>query len=122
MDSDMRAYSLAVMATAICLLTAGCRSNDYLGSSHNNFAGFPKRPVSVHQAVRKAHPHLSKTFELRLERCYRARKTNRPEIWVTLKDHHYHIVLDSCVNYDRGFYLEHAVKVHTVTGEVTPPK
>ncbi len=99
----------------------GC-SNDklYVGSTYSGFDDFPNTKISVQKAIELSEPYLEKTFELRkVGRDFVPEK--QTDIWVTLKNNWFYVVKDNYPSYTPGFYMKHAVKIHSDTGEIIQP-
>lgn len=92
----------------------------------NSLSGFDpvEHKVSPEEAVKLAQPHLETSFKLRMQDRAEDMKSDDPPFdHVTLKGKWYYVVRDNCLGaVNSEFYLPHAVRVHTKTGEVQEPK
>ncbi|MEM7467265.1 MAG: hypothetical protein AAF387_10310 [Pseudomonadota bacterium] len=103
------------------LIILGCSGETHFGSDHEGFGNFPETPIPVEVAIEISQPYLAETFTLR--QASRETNSNKdPVTWVTLRDGWYHIVKDNYPSYSPGFYLKHAVKINSITGEIIEPE
>lgn len=106
----------------LSLLVIGCTPYHF-GSYPEGAARFPDQPVSVIEAVEKAEPYLDESFRLRQKgRDQYDWPTWDPTLTVTLKGGYYYIVKDNYPYIYHSAYRAHAVKVHSKTGKLIPPK
>ncbi len=105
----------------IVFFLASCASVEYFSHSEKGFDDAPKTKVTIQKALSIAEPYLDITFQLRKEAMVRSTE-KEPIIWVSLKGGWYYFVKDNYPSYTPGFYLKHAVKVNSDTGELVEPK
>lgn len=81
----------------------------------------PPQPVSVKQALEIAQPYLDLCYQLK-EGQENTSDARTPSISICLKGNYYYIVKYEYPRIEQSFYVDHAVKVHKVTGAVISPR
>jgi hypothetical protein len=110
---------------ALVTLLAGCASDSALslGDPEEGLKPMPDCKVSPEQAAELAKPHLQRCFELRQQKRpgqMNSKGAHRDMVFV--KDDWYYVCRDNYTTIFADFYLPHAVRVHTQTGEVKEPQ
>jgi len=73
--------------------------------------------------LRQAKPHLDKCFELRKKgRPEHMNNDDEPIDYITVNHGWYYIMRDCYPTPYKNYYTDHAVRVHTQTGELKEPE
>ncbi|MBL7544797.1 MAG: hypothetical protein JNL11_13350 [Bdellovibrionaceae bacterium] len=119
-----------LVIVVILLLVAACiyvfliKEPTNLGDSKSGFTNPPQNVhVDAQTAVQLAQPFLENSYALRRKmRGEIQQNPNRePVIRLLLKGAWYFVSLDDYPSMTNYYYLQHAVRVHTDTGQVIPP-
>ena len=120
----MAFVGLLLSCVAAWWLTRAGETWQYCGSDFEGFKSARGCRVSPSKAVELAEPHLQQSFELR-SRDWAEWNSKRmpPHNVVTRKGDWYYVARDDLPpSMTLSFYLAHAVRVHTQTGEVIEPQ
>lgn len=115
----------SVLAVVLLTLLTGCANDSALslGAVEDGLKPMPDCKISPEQAAELARPHLERCFELRQQkRPAQMKNKDAPIDKVFVKGDWYYVCRDNYPGIFSDFYLPHAVRVHTQTGEVKGPE
>lgn len=104
-------------------LTRPREKTEWCGHTGSGFVALPDCKISPATAAQVAAPHLQQSFDLR--QSNRSADMNSDKALrdvVTRKGDWYYVVRENYPAIMTDFYLAHAVRVHTQTGEVIEPQ
>ncbi|MGE3809306.1 MAG: hypothetical protein AB7K24_31970 [Gemmataceae bacterium] len=122
----MRWLTLLVLSVA---LVAGCLSFQpknkkmkWVGDSRIGFRSPPQCKVQAQEAYELAKPHLERCFELRKKGRPEKMNEGKPVDYITIGEGGWYYIMRDCYETTyKNYYTDHAVRVHTETGELKEP-
>ncbi len=103
------------------LLILSCSEIQYAGSSASGYRECGGCKITPERALELAAPYLDRTYELRLKSRHSVMAHPLTDT-IVIMDGWYYVSRDNYPYKTLRAYIYHAVKVHTVTGEVIPPE
>ena len=95
-----------------------------LGNSRSGFHSPENTKLTAQNAIELAAPFLDDSYAIR--RKMRGENQANPHreavTWLSIKDKWYYVTKDDYPSYTPGYYMHHAVRVNSDTGEVIKPE